>query len=259
MEFEAIKFIISLQRSYPELRCHIVHLSAADALPLIRQAKKEGMNLTVETAFHYLSFVAEDIPLGRPDFKCCPPIRDKKNRELLWEAIIDGTIDFVVSDHSPCVAELKKLEEGNFMDAWGGISGLGLGLHLLWEEARRRGLSPSRIAELLSEKPAEHAGLAGVKGRIAPGYDADLVIWDPEGSTQVNNPLLLPTDYSLSDIRHSVWVQIKKGMLEFKNKVSPYTGLTLKGAVKGTILRGRRVWTSENGFGCEPRPRGHFI
>lgn len=185
MEYEAIKLIISLQRKYPKLRCHIVHLSASNALPLIRQARAEGIKLTVETTFHYLSLISEDIPDGRPDFKCCPPIRDKGNRELLWEAVKDGTIDFVVSDHSPCVASLKHLDDGNVMEAWGGISGLGLGLHLLWEEGIRRGLSVGHIVRLLSENSAEHAGLGGVKGRIASGFDADFVIWDPRSKTHV--------------------------------------------------------------------------
>lgn len=198
MEYEAIKLIISLQCSYPNLRCHIVHLSASNALPLIRQAKAEGIKLTVETTFHYLSLVSNDIPNGKPEFKCCPPIRDKTNRELLWEAVRDGTIDCVVSDHSPSVASLKKLEEGNIMDAWGGISGLGFGLHLLWEEGLRRGLSVGHIVRLLSEKSAEHAGLVGVKGKISVGYDADFVIWDPKGETHVSQLIVfhIKTDYS---------------------------------------------------------------
>jgi len=235
MEYEAIKLIISLQRSHPNLRCHIVHLSASSALPLIRQAKSEGINLTVETTFHYLSLTAENIPHGRPEFKCCPPIRDERNRELLWEAVKDGTIDFVVSDHSPCVASLKKLEEGNIMEAWGGISGLGLGLHLLWEEGLRRGLSVGQISRLLSENPAKHAGLEGIKGCIAPGYDADFVIWNPDGKTE-----------------------IKKEALQFKNKLSPYEGLTLQGSVKETILRGKRVWSAARGFEIQ-EPTGQLL
>jgi len=234
MEYDAIQLIISLQRSYPDLRCHIVHLSASDALPLIRAAKADGIKLTVETTFHYLSLISEDVPDGRPEFKCCPPIRDNGNRELLWRAVKDGTIDCVVTDHSPCVASLKSLDAGNIMEAWGGISGLGFGLHLLWDEGRRRGLSVGHIARLLSETPAEHAGLKGVKGRIATGYDADFVIWDPEAGTQV-----------------------KKETLQFKNKLSPYEGLTLKGAVRRTILRGQSVWTTEAGY--QPQPLGRLL
>jgi len=144
----------------------------------------------------------------------------------------DCTIDFVISDHSPCVASLKKLDEGNIMEAWGGISGLGFGLHLLWEEGIRRGLSAGQISRILSENSANHAGLKGIKGCIAPGYDADFVIWDPDDKTE-----------------------IKKEMLQFKNKLSPYEGLTLKGAVKETILRGRRIWSSSKGFETEPTGR----
>ena len=183
MEYDAIEKIIELQRSYPSLHCHIVHLSASSALPLIRKAKKEGLNLTVETTFHYLCLSADEIPDGKPQFKCCPPIRDKRNRDLLWKAVIDGTIDMVVSDHSPCVASLKRLDDGNVMEAWGGISSLGFGLYLLWEEGLQRGLSVGRIVQLLSENPARLAGLQGhvgpKKGQIAEGYNADFVIWDP--------------------------------------------------------------------------------
>ena len=187
LEVNAIALITQLQTHFPSLRCHIVHLSAASALPIIRKAKVEGAKLTVETCFHYLCLSSDEIPDGKPEFKCCPPIRDNANRELLWEALKDGIIDFVVSDHSPCVADLKKLDEGDIMSAWGGISTLGLGLSLLWTESQKnqRGVSLSQILSWTSTATAKHAGLDATKGSIRVGADADIVFWDPEAEFQV--------------------------------------------------------------------------
>lgn len=192
METDAINLIISLQQAHKESpRCHIVHLSAASALPAIRAARAQGLRLTVETCFHYLvlsasnSSAANSIPDGRPEFKCCPPIRDASNRDALWEGLRDGTIDCVVSDHSPCVAELKRLTDGNLMEAWGGISTLGLGLSLFWTEGKKRGFSIVDIARWTCLKTAEHASLEKQKGAIAVGLDADLIIWDPEAAVVV--------------------------------------------------------------------------
>jgi allantoinase len=184
-EVDAISRIVALQKEFPALRCHIVHLSAARALPIIRSAKAAGHKLTVETCFHYLCLASDAIPDGRPEFKCCPPIRDAANREALWEALLDGTIDCVVSDHSPCVAELKKLDEGDVMGAWGGISTLGIGLNLLWTEGRKRNVPIGTITRWMSENTARHAGLGDKKGKIAVEYDADLVIWDPDAQYTV--------------------------------------------------------------------------
>lgn len=185
LETDAISLIMTMQQQFPSLRCHIVHLSAASALPLIRAAKAAGLKLTAETCFHYLCLSADEIPDGRPQFKCCPPIREQANRELLWEALQDGTLDCVVSDHSPCVAELKNMDEGDIMNAWGGISTLGLGLSLLWTEGTKRGISISQIIQWTSVKTAEHAGLSHAKGHLKVGYDADLMIWDPEAEYKV--------------------------------------------------------------------------
>jgi allantoinase len=184
-EVDAISRIIDLQKEFPTLRCHIVHLSAAQALPIIRSAKAAGHRLTVETCFHYLCLASDSIPDGRPEFKCCPPIRDVANREALWAALLDGTIDCVVSDHSPCIAELKKLDQGDIMGAWGGISTLGFGLSLLWTEARKRNVPIGTILRWVSENTASHAGLGDTKGKIAVGFDADLVIWDPDAQYTV--------------------------------------------------------------------------
>ena len=187
LEINAISLITQLQTHFPSLRCHIVHLSAASALPIIRKAKAGGAKLTVETCFHYLCLSSDEIPNGKPEFKCCPPIRDNANRELLWEALKDGTIDFVVSDHSPCVADLKKLDEGNIMSAWGGISTLGLGLSLLWTENQKnqKGVGLSQIVKWTSTATAQHAGLGAKKGALKVGADADIVFWDPEAEFQV--------------------------------------------------------------------------
>ncbi|KAN0111598.1 allantoinase [Russula decolorans] len=230
-EVDAISRIIDLQKEFPTLRCHIVHLSAAQALPIIRSAKAAGHKLTVETCFHYLCLASDSIPDGRPEFKCCPPIRDAANREALWTALLDGTIDCVVSDHSPCVAELKKLDQGDIMGAWGGISTLGFGLSLLWTEGRKRSVPIGTILRWVSENTASHAGLGETKGKIAVGYDADLVIWDPDAQ-----------------------YTITKEMVQFKNKVTPYEGLVLFGQVEQTILRGRSIYDriSNTFFTLEP-------
>lgn len=182
----AISLIIKLLREYPNLRCHIVHLSAAAAIPLIRDARAEGLPLTVETCFHYLCLAAEDIPSGHAEFKCCPPVRENANRDQLWDALKEGLIDFVVSDHSPCTLDLKRLDDGNLMAAWGGISTLGLGLSLLWTEGQKRGVSISNIVEWTSKNTAEHAGLGKCEGQIAVDYDGDLIIWDSEHKYEVS-------------------------------------------------------------------------
>lgn len=237
MEVAAIKMIIRLQESYPNVRCHIVHLTAADALPIIREAKKTNPKLTVETCFHYLTFIADNVPSGHPEFKCCPPIRDEANRKALWDALADGTIDFVVSDHSPCVASLKNVDGGDFMKAWGGVSGLGLGLSALWTGARdsanERNHSISKVMEWTSHRTAVHARLDHRKGSIRMGYDADLIIWDPDAQTQIT-----------------------KDELHFKNKLSPFEGAKLKGQVQQTFLRGKLSWSRSTGF---QQPLGQLL
>ena len=185
LEVDAIDLINKLHERHPSLRLHIVHLSAAEALPLVRAAKKQGLPLTVETCFHYLTLCADHIPNGHPEFKCCPPVREGSNQEALWQALLDGSIDCVVSDHSPCVASLKKIEEGDIMSAWGGISTLGLGLSLLWTEGKKRGVTVGQLVDWLCVRTARHAGLHDRKGRLQVGYDADIVVWNPDAQFEV--------------------------------------------------------------------------
>ncbi len=217
-EDAAIDLLVRLCR---ETRCpvHIVHLSSASALPALRTARDEGLPITVETCPHYLCFDAESIPAGATEFKCAPPIRTRANREALWNALFDGTIDFVITDHSPCVPALKLREEGDFTHAWGGIASLQLGLPAVWSEARRRGAGLATIASWMSARPAAFAGVAKAKGRIAPGFDADFVVWEPEGAFQVAAESLF-----------------------FRHRLSPYLGRELTGRVRETWLRGRRVF-----------------
>ncbi|KAF8893304.1 allantoinase [Infundibulicybe gibba] len=224
LETDAVALIVKLQKLYPSLRCHIVHLSASNALPLVRDAKMQGLKLTTETCFHYLCLSADDIPDGRPEFKCCPPVRGSRNREELWEGLKSGIIDCVVSDHSPCVAELKKLDEGDVMGAWGGISTLGLGLSLLWTEGSKRDVSIAQIVDWTCKRTAEHAGVGGFKGQLKVGYDGDFVVMDPDAE-----------------------FEITKESLNFKNKISPYVGLKLRGRVEKTFLRGALVYDRMGG------------
>lgn len=216
-ENEAIKLMVELCRKY-SCHVHIVHLSSAEAIPLIKQAKRDGLPITAETCPHYLTFAAEEIPDGDPRFKCAPPIREKANRESLWQAVADGTIDFIVSDHSPCTKELKFLEEGDLQKAWGGISSLQFGLSIIWTEGKRRGLTISDISRLMSEKPAQFLRLEQ-KGKLAIGKDADLVVWNPEQSTTIN-----------------------QSIIEHRNKVTPYDGKELFGVVQQTYVRGEKVF-----------------
>lgn len=198
-------------------RAHILHLSSADALPQIAAAKAEGVKLTVETCPHYLVFSAEEIPDGATTHKCCPPIREESNREALWQGLIDGTIDCVVSDHSPSTAELKLIDTGDFGAAWGGISSLQLGLSLMWTEAATRGIDLAEVVSWMSSAPAAVAGVAG-KGAIAAGNDADFAVFAPDEEWTV----------AAAELYH-------------RNQISAYDARTVRGAVKKTILRGAEV------------------
>lgn len=198
-------------------RAHVLHLSSSDALPMLATAKRDGVRITVETCPHYLTLLAEEVPAGGTAFKCCPPIREAANRELLWQGLLDGVIDCIVSDHSPSTADLKDVENGDFGVAWGGVASLQLGLSLIWSEARQRGIGLPQVLEWMAARPADLAGLKS-KGRIALGYDADFAIFEPESAYVV-------------DVHR----------LHHKNPVSPYDGRALAGVVTGTWLRGEKV------------------
>ena len=234
-EVEAVELMVRLCREY-RARVHIVHVSSALCLPAIRAAKTEGLPLTAETCPHYLHFAAETIPAGSGAtlYKCAPPIRSAANRELLWQALQEGTLDLVASDHSPCPPEMKRLEEGDFASAWGGIAGLSLVLPVMWTALRQRGLGLSELARWMSEKPAALGGMSGRKGRIAAGLDADLVVLAAEQSFQ-------PTTAEL----------------HYLHPVSPYLGERLVGVVRQTIVRGQSVYRdglfAEPARGCEVR------
>jgi allantoinase len=196
-------------------RSHVVHLADADALPLLRAARAEGVRISVETCPHYLTFAAEDVPDGDTAYKCCPPIREVRHREALWAALADGDIDLVVSDHSPCTPELKRLDVGDFGLAWGGIASLQVGLPAVWSGARARGVPLAEVVRWMSAAPARQAGLP-TKGAIAVGKDADLVAFAPEARWTVERLL-------------------------HRNPVTPYAGRELTGVVRRTWLRGREA------------------
>jgi allantoinase len=219
--------LLSLCREF-HFRLHIVHLSAASALPDLRAARAAGLPVTVETCPHYLHFTAESIPRGATLFKCAPPIRARENRDQLWQALSDKTIDLVATDHSPCPPEMKRRAEGNFRSAWGGIASLSLALPVMYTEAANRGFALSDIARWMSAAPAKLAGAHSRKGRLAPGLDADFVVFDPE------------TSFLVTEAR-----------LHYRHKVSPYRGETLRGEVKATYLRGKKVF-AEGQFPGDP-------
>jgi len=193
---------------------HILHLSSADALPVIEKARRD-QPVTVETCPHYLALAAEDIPDGATEFKCCPPIRERANQDRLWDALAAGTIDCVVSDHSPCPPELKLLAGGDFAAAWGGISSLQVALPVVWTQARARGFSLADVSAWMSAGPARLAGLAG-KGAIEPGRDADLVAFAPDEEFIVD-----------------------PARLYHRHKLTPYAGQRLQGVVRRAWLRGQ--------------------
>jgi allantoinase len=217
-ENEAIALLIKLCKE-TDARIHVVHHSSADALGALRDARNAGLPITVETCPHYLAFVAEEIPEGATEFKCCPPIRERENCEQLWSALREGLIDMVVSDHSPCPPAMKLGAEGDFLKAWGGISSLQLRLPVMWTLASKRGFGLREIVEWLCTAPARLAGLNQRKGSIAVGKDADLVVWNPSATFTVEP----------STIHH-------------RHKLTPYNGEILTGVVEATYLRGEKIY-----------------
>ncbi len=216
-EVEAIELLIRLART-TGASIHVVHLSAADALDALAEARRDGLLVSAETCPHYLCLSSEEIADGATLCKCAPPIRDRANRERLWQGLAAGTVRMIASDHSPSPPEDKALESGDFDRAWGGIASLGLGLPLLWGEALRRGHTPDDLVRWMAEEPARLCGLDDRKGSIAPGRDADFAVFDPDASRRVEPASLLT-----------------------RHRISPYVGRTLAGRLRWTVLRGQVV------------------
>ncbi|MFF8810883.1 allantoinase AllB [Streptomyces pactum] len=224
-EDRAIAGLIGLAREL-DARVHVLHLSSGDALPMIAAARREGVRLTVETCPHFLTLTAEEVPDGATEFKCCPPIREAANQDALWQGLADGVIDCVVSDHSPCTADLKV---GDFGQAWGGISSLQLGLPAVWTAARRRGHRLEEVVRWMATAPAQLVGL-GHKGAIEPGRDADFAVLAPDETFTVD-----------------------PAGLHHRNQVTAYAGRTLHGVVRSTWLRGVKI--ADHGTPTEPTGR----
>lgn len=254
-ETYAIEEILSLAHLAPQLNLHIVHLSAIEAIPILRAAKESGIKITAETCFHYLALASEEVPDGDTRHKCCPPIRSSSNRDGLWEELSrpDSVLQTIVSDHSPCTPELKilphsvphacgssvavpkamkavngeivskeqvaEIERGDFFASWGGISSVGLGLPILWTEAASRTLSILDVVRLCSVNTAQQVGLSHQKGALRPGMDADICVFADEETFVVGREQML-----------------------FRNKVSPYQGRRMRGVVRETWVRGMKVF-----------------
>ena len=217
-ELSAIELLLTLCDRH-RFRLHVVHLATALAIDKLRSARRAGLPVTIETCPHYLHFAAEEIRDGSTLHKCAPPIRNRGNREKLWEALRDRDIDLVATDHSPCTPELKDQGKGRFDHAWGGIASLSVALPVMWSGMCTHGLGLTDLARLMAEKPAELAQLGSRKGRIGGGYDADLTIFDPEVEGEISQ-----------DILHT------------RHPISPYVGVRVQGKVLATFLRGRAVF-----------------
>jgi allantoinase len=235
-EVQAIEMLIGLAVVF-ETPLHIVHLSSASALPALNRARAAGLQITVETCPHYLWFASEDIPDGATQMKCAPPIRSAANREALWQALRAGEIDMIATDHSPCPPQMKDSAEGRFRHAWGGIASLGLALPVVWTGLHQRGGGLELLAKWLSTEPARLAGLTGLKGSIAAGCDADLIVFEPE----------------------SEWAVTEED-LRFRHKTSAYLGAQLHGRVLETYLRGECIfWGRGSGGLVDPLARGQEL
>lgn len=200
-------------------RVHIVHLSSDEGLTLIENAQEQGLNISAETCPHYLTLIAEKIPDGKTLYKCCPPIRESHNCENLWQGLIKGTIDFIVSDHSPCTPTLKLIDSGDIEKAWGGISALQFSFPLIWTEAEKRGLTLAKLSEWMSWNTAEFTGLSHFKGKIAVGYQADFMLFDEQ-----------------------VKYQISRDMIKHKHKITPYESMWVTGRILKTWLAGQCIY-----------------
>lgn len=236
---EAIALLLRLAEEF-RTPVHIVHLASARALPMLAAARQRGTPVTVETCVQYLWFAAEEIADGATEFKCAPPIRGRANREGLWAGLEDGLIDMVTTDHSPCPPDLKRRHEGRWDLAWGGIAGLGLALPVMWTAMEKRGVGfktgMERMGKWMSAEPARLAGMAGQKGALAAGMDADFVVFDP----------------------HQTWT-VTEDDLHFRHKLSPYVGAKLRGRVNETWLRGERIFKLDDGDAFAGVPRGREL
>ena len=217
-ETAAVKLMIALSKEFGA-QVHIVHVSSAESVPLLREARQHGVRISGETCPHYLTFAAEEIAAGATELKCAPPIRGRANREALWRALLDGDLEMVVSDHSPCPPEMKARTTGDYFQAWGGIASLQVGLAATWHEAKARGATLEQLSTWMSSAPARLAGLGHQKGSLAPGYDADLVIWNPDTP-----------------------VAVEARALYHRHPLTPYDGRTLTGAVRATYVGGVEVY-----------------
>ncbi len=227
-EHEAVALVIELAQ-VTGARVHIVHVSSAQTATMIRRARANGTRISAETCPHYLWFEAGDVPDGATEYKCAPPIRGPADRDGLWTALSSGDLQLVVSDHSPCPPILKRRDTHDFFVAWGGIASLQLGSSVVWTAMRERRIPLSQLARWMSEAPADLAGLGRRKGRIAPGYDADLVLFDPEREHTVRADTLL-----------------------HRHPVTPYLGARLRGTVEVTYVRGTLAYDRRTGPASEP-------
>jgi allantoinase len=229
-ELEAIRLMIHLCRKY-RFRLHIVHLSTALALKELQDARAEGLPITVETCPHYLHFAAEGIADGATLLKCAPPIRSKENQQQLWQGLREGTINMIVTDHSPCPPAMKREDSGRFDLAWGGIASISLAASIINTECSRRGFTLNDIARWMSSAPAALAGLSNRAGALSPGREANFVIFDTE------------TEF-----------RVTADKLHYRHPISPYINETLRGVIKATYLRGEPVYR-EGSFAATPSGR----
>ena len=232
-EHEAVALVIELSEVTGG-RAHIVHVSSAQTARMVSSARARGVRITAETCPHYLGFDADEIPDGATEYKCAPPIRRADDRDGLWSALASGELHMIVSDHSPCPPILKRRAVGDFFAAWGGIASLQLGSAVVWTAMRERGLPLERLVEWMSVGPARLAGLEGRKGEIAPGFDADLVLFDPDGE-----------------------IAVREDMLLHRHAVTPYLGAALRGTVEATYVRGMRAFDRRTG--PTPTPPGDLL
>ena len=230
-EDQAVALLIGLARRRAAV--HVVHCGSAGSLELIAAARQEGVPIGAETCPHYLHFAAEQVPDRATEYKCAPPIREAENRERLWLGLTGGVLDMVVSDHSPCTPALKQRGGGDFLAAWGGVASLQLALPAAWTEMRRRGHGPEAVSRWMAAAPARHAGLAGRKGAIARGLDADLLVWDPDAAFAVDG-----------------------ARLHHKNPLTPYHGETLFGVVDTTFVAGQIAYRQGQHAAVPP---GRFV